>query len=317
MGGADEAHMRDEAIDWVIRLKSASDTDWDRFSEWMAGDARRHDIYWQVAQADANAGEALAADYAVHAVSMPSPSVRPWRRVMAGVLCAAGLAVAASIFWFQNGPDMQSIATPGGQIRVASLPDGSSVTLNGGSAVSYDMGDPRSIRLDRGQALFTVRHDPTHPFTVRAGDTTITDLGTRFDVSRLGADMRLAVVEGRVRYSAANHIFELGAGDILEARAGTTPVVRRVDPAAIDGWSEGRLSFEDDRLSVVAEQLSRVTGLAVAVAPAIGDRRVSGGLSTDNSDRVDTLRRAALLFGVEAVQDKGRWTLIAQGSRAP
>ena len=52
---------------------------------------------------------------------------------------------------------------------------------------------PRQATLTKGTALFEIRHIAVAPFTMRAGQATITDLGTRFLVrlSRGGSASRL------------------------------------------------------------------------------------------------------------------------------
>ncbi|WP_438907630.1 FecR domain-containing protein, partial [Bacillus licheniformis] len=72
------------------------------------------------------------------------------------------------------------------------------IMLAGGSRIMLDHADPRRAVMERGEALFQVRHDDRHPFSVDARGLALTDLGTVFDV-RLGRRMtRVAVAEGAV-----------------------------------------------------------------------------------------------------------------------
>jgi len=64
------------------------------------------------------------------------------------------------------------------------LPDSSVVWLNAGSHIRYDdnfLKKNREVYLD-GEAYFSVKHDARHPFIVHAGNITIHDLGTKFNV---------------------------------------------------------------------------------------------------------------------------------------
>jgi len=67
--------------------------------------------------------------------------------------------------------------------QLFSLPDGSKVRLSKGSSIAFDSG--RSARRDitlTGEAVFTVAHDKTRPFTVHSKDLAVTALGTVFGV---------------------------------------------------------------------------------------------------------------------------------------
>jgi transmembrane sensor len=67
--------------------------------------------------------------------------------------------------------------------QLFSLPDGSKVRLSKGSSIAFDRG--RTARRDialTGEAVFTVAHDKTRPFTVHSKDLAVTALGTVFGV---------------------------------------------------------------------------------------------------------------------------------------
>ncbi len=62
----------------------------------------------------------------------------------------------------------------------------------------------RTVTLDGGEAYFEVVHDARHPFVVLAGNRRITDLGTKFSVSREGDHVQVVVKEGRVRVTLSH-----------------------------------------------------------------------------------------------------------------
>ncbi len=79
------------------------------------------------------------------------------------------------------------------------LADGSRVNLGAQTELTVDFGDGRRmLYLERGEALFSVAHDTTHPFVVRAGQGTITAVGTQFDVRRGLDRVTVTVTEGVV-----------------------------------------------------------------------------------------------------------------------
>src|SRR5690606_5608621 len=81
------------------------------------------------------------------------------------------------------------------------LPDGSSVTLNTDTEVHvrYLAGE-RLVRMVRGEAHFTVAHDVSRPFGVRAGDHIVQAVGTAFNVRlQPRGEVEVMVTDGVVR----------------------------------------------------------------------------------------------------------------------
>src|SRR5690606_4485947 len=117
------------------------------------------------------------------------------------------------------------------------------------------------------------------PFRVDVGDTTLTDLGTTFDVTRLSDGARVSVSEGVVRVDQDGASATLNAGDsVLATREG---LERRSMPLEdVGGWREGRLSYTNETLAVVAQDLERALNTPIRVSPSLAERRFSGSLST-------------------------------------
>ncbi len=85
---------------------------------------------------------------------------------------------------------------------VALFDDGTRAVPTSASAdlVVASITDERvSMRLGAGSARFEVTPDRTREFEVVSGDVTVTVLGTVFDVSREGDEVRVDVTRGRVR----------------------------------------------------------------------------------------------------------------------
>jgi transmembrane sensor len=77
----------------------------------------------------------------------------------------------------------QQVAT-GNTTELVSLPDNSIVTLNRYSSISYPSGNnKRGLTLHlKGEAFFSVTHDPSRPFVVQVNDVTVKVLGTSFEI---------------------------------------------------------------------------------------------------------------------------------------
>lgn len=203
---------------------------------------------------------------------------RPDRRlVWGGGLMAAGLAVGVVLL----APARTRIyEAPAHAVSAVTLADGSQVTLSPGGQISARLSwRDRAVVLDRGDAFFSVSHDPARPFTVAVQDRRLTVLGTRFNVAG-GQSLTVSLVEGALKVSRP------GGADVLLApgqryaepgRARGAGRRETGDVAADMAWTQGRLIFDDEPLAVAAQRIARASGQSVSLSdPAVGRLRLSG-----------------------------------------
>ncbi len=89
----------------------------------------------------------------------------------------------------------------------------------------------RAYVLRAGSARFVVEHDEQHPFTVRAGDVLVEDVGTVFTVGYVSPDrLEVSVTQGSVRVDHDGAKSTLSAGDRLEVDAHAHPVAKAPSP---------------------------------------------------------------------------------------
>lgn len=304
----------EEALGWVIRLKTADAADWEAFAAWTAADPARADAYWRLAAADAELGEALAAqpDSQREAPVVPFPARRRlaapsgWWALAASILIALlGYGTMTRLSWFRTAQPY-AIETAAGQTRDLVLADGTRIALNGSTRLLLDRADPRLVRIERGEALFSVAHDASHPFAVQAGEARLQDLGTRFNVVVDGTGLRVAVAEGAVRFSQAGTTRDLQAGDALSVTPDQHAMAAHVEPADVASWTQRRLVYDGASLARVSADLSRSTGIAITVTPAIAARPFSGSIRL-GADGGDTIARAAEIMDVRAIREGSGW----------
>lgn len=198
----------------------------------------------------------------------------PW---IAGLAVAAAAVVGVVVI---TQPLGQTYRTAVGERRVVALADGSTIALNTDSAVRVRLSrERRAITLDKGQALFAVAHDSARPFIVTAGDTAVRAVGTRFEVYRTGAVVRVILAEGRVSVTRANVATPtmMSAGTKLDiaGKAPARPVP--IDVAAATGWTDGRLTFQDAPLAQAVAEVNRYSRKKVVLGPgAPAGERVNG-----------------------------------------
>ena len=236
----------------------------------------------------------------------------------AGVALAVGfvLAVAALAPWtgyFKGRDDgLSRYETAVGKRQSWVLSDGTTIALNTSSRVLVEMRRVfRRVVMDRGEVYVEIAADPLRPFTVEVGGRSVTAHGTEFNLRRSGDGFTVALIDGHVvvhRQGTEAHphptwldatthpaVLESTVGEVLGLRPGTvldfdarnqSYTVRR-DPhlARRHQWRQGRLSFADEPMSTVIEELSRYSDKPITIHDApVGDIRVFATLRLDSID---------------------------------
>ena len=298
-----------QALGWLVRVNDPGFAAWDEWEAWLALDSRNADAYWRFAAKEAETTEALQFEAARSGTMLAASRWRaPTRRYWLAAVAAAA-AAAAGVWMWQDRLQTWQVETAPGEQRTLVLADGTALHLDGATQITMDRGRPRYVALERGRFLAEVVHDEQRPFSVVVGEAVLTDLGTAFDVTRLEDGLRVAVSEGVVQVDVGSNRATLRPGEGLVAREGR--LTRRSVPAAeVDAWREGRLVYEDERYAVVIEDLARVIGHPVRLAPELAERRFTGSIGVQGSR--DALRpRLEALLGVSIRSEGDAWRVAA------
>lgn len=274
-----------DAIGWHVRLGSGDATEQDRahFSRWRA-EGDNGTAFADVDRLWVSLGAVLE--------DMPKVlAFRPRRRLSSAYRTAA-IGLAASLLAIL-GCGYQYVhvwqfdhATQGSSRGFTTLPDGSTVALNTGTALDVHYANGvRTVTLARGEAYFDVRHDPAHPFIVRAGGGEISVLGTAFSVARDGDGGRVVVRRGKVRVRSGKDSVDITPNESVTFAGGGNGAVRAVDAVTDVSWSDGRLFFSDKPLREVIAGLGRYyPGVIILRNDAAGGRRISATIKLDDID---------------------------------
>lgn len=240
------------------------------------------------------------------------------RRLSGGMIAATACLLLATIVWAawprQLRTETASFATAVGALREVPLADGSRIILSSDSLVQVAYSDDeRHIELKRGEAFFEVTKDPGRPFTVVAGERRVTAVGTRFDVRRDRADLRVVVTQGVVRLEAQARadgqrqpVTLLPAGSVAMARGDevavqTGPVAQAEDRLR---WRSGFLVFHDTPLSTAVAELNRFNTRKILVGdPVAGALRIGGNFRWSNAEAFVRLLQQGFPVRVERRAD--------------
>lgn len=248
------------------------------------------------------------------AVAEPRRRARP--ALAAGLVIGMGVAGAA-VWLYQQGTQSDAalartvaepFATAIGEQRDINLADGSSLAVNTGSLVEVLRldGTARELRLQRGEALFSVAHDPSRPFRVVVGGHTVEAVGTEFDI-RLhdSGAIDVVVTEGRVRLlSGVGVTGVLDHGQAMRIGMDGSAHVTRLDEhelAARLAWRRGMIEFRGQPLSEALQEFSRYTPVRFVVADPAAARTPIGG-SVPAGDVEWLLEALRTNFGLESTR---------------
>jgi len=323
------------ASEWLVRLETApSEEIRAEFDRWLESDPRHKAAYLRLERGWRRADRLKnlrPLDGAVNenvldtfpqgqepgqpqADEPPAVSRRtPW------IAAAAALAVIAigPVMWFVGSHmGWQTYKTQLGGLERISLEDGSTATLNTNTQLRVRLTkERREIILDRGEALFSVAHDPHRPFDVKAAETIVRAVGTSFSV-RLHDHTQVDVIvkEGRVAIDPPDdslnlklaqsvplpQMSTLAAGETVRVRA------RKLDVQKIDtddmtrklAWTQGRLWFDRVTLAEAVAEFNRYNRRQLVIDdPGIAGLRIGGAF--DATD-LDSFVAALGTFGIKA-----------------
>ena len=173
------------------------------------------------------------------------------------------------------------------------------------------------MELIRGEALFNIKHDATHPFILVAANHRVIDLGTKFVVREDGARVKVALLEGSARVETGSAGAGIGSallkpGDEAVATAQGVSVTRK-SPHKLDselGWRRGVLVFQQATLVEVASEYNRYNTRKIVIGDVgAGARIITATLPTN--DVAGFARMAKNFLGLH-VEDHGSEIVISR-----
>ena len=328
-----DAMVEAQALSWVIRMQRADFAEWDALTDWMDADPRHADSFNRLSLQDAEVASMLA----VPSLPVPpspvlaelredtpraaapaerSSGTRPWMRIAASILLPVALAGGWLAHTFRSHPAplrVTVLQTGPGERRDITLADGTRVALAGATSLAVDA-DGRHVRLLNGRAMFTVVHDPHHPFRVDLGDATVTDIGTVFDLYRWGARADVALSSGAALLTAGGQRIALRPGQRVRIDGHSVGQPQSFPIEDIGGWRRGSLTYTDATLAAIVNDLQAVTGAPIRANQDVANQHFAGSIQI-SGDAEQTLAGVAPLLGVSVRRDGVVWELVSPGRK--
>lgn len=231
------------------------------------------------------------------------------RRSRWAVAATAAVVLALGAGWYiQRGGDeprlAQNQSEAGGQI----LSDGTRVTLMDGARIETRFSTGRRlVILTGGRARFEVAHDSARPFTVVAGRSETTALGTIFEIDARETTPRVKLIKGsvEVRSRAGGDTLRLAPGESAEvSETGPRRLPAMTDPVTAPAPT-ALLVADNLPLGAVLDRAAKSDAKPIRLAdPALASLPVSGSFDVSAGAALARKLAAALDLEVDERADE-------------
>ena len=278
--------ITDAAAHWCMRLHAIDCTAEEReaFEQWRDADPLHAFEFEAMLEIWDVAGDLPRPETALPLP--PAKSSSSWRTFgISAAVCALALPLAAYSGWNLGWlPNAYQHFEAGNNVRQVTLGDGSQVELNLGSELTFlNYKDERRVTLKKGEAFFSVSHDMTHPFIVRAAEGRIRVTGTKFNVWLYEDQVRVNLIEGSVLVSSNDALSSDGLrlGPAMQARFQHGDFMPQISQTYANdsslAWRSGKLVLDDLPLSDALPLINRYLAKPVMVADkTTGSIRIGG-----------------------------------------
>lgn len=194
----------------------------------------------------------------------------------------------------------------GSKVIDMTLVDGSRVWLNAGSSVTFPVafiGNERKVSVT-GEAYFEIAPDKAKPFIVSKGTTSITVLGTHFNINAYEDEKNIAVtlLEGSVRVSAdAGSLTIKPDQQVLIQSTGAIALNKNVNVEQVMAWKNGVFDFSKSDIGTIMRQIARWYDVEVEYEGAIPGGTYTGDVNrnTNVSNVLKILKLSGVNYRIE------------------
>ncbi|WP_418696210.1 FecR family protein [Bacteroides sp.] len=169
------------------------------------------------------------------------------------------------------------------------LPDGTQVSLNKNSALTYTSAYGEEIREVSlvGEACFNVTHHAKKKFIVQLDGSSITVLGTVFNVKYYpdNEESTTTLLEGTIQFSTPEQNIILKPNQQLIYNRNTqTMMVDSVQTDIVTAWKDNLIRYRSTSFANVIEMLKEQYGVDIVIANRLLKEKIISGSFDRNSD---------------------------------
>ena len=316
----DEHALRQETVDWYVRLCSGAATaaDQQAWQQWHQQHPDHQRAWQRIAALRATVQRVPSR------IALPTLLAAGNRRhALRSVAILAGTGMLGYVSYgavaCHKDTWLADYRTGVGEQRSVELADGSLLRLNTDSAADVVFSAThRVVRLWAGEVLVETAHSRqrdhaasnARPLLVASAQGSVRALGTRFSVRQQGEQTTVAVLTDTVEVQpldAGTPSVRLQAGQQLRFSRSHTDTPQPVDDS-VAAWAYGSIVASDWRLGDLVTELARYRPGSLVCDPVVAALRVSGAFPTANTDKA--LRVIAKSLPVRVSQRTRYWVRV-------
>lgn len=305
--------LLDEALDWVVRLKTGEPTraDAEALQRWREQSAAHEEAFKKAAGIYRHAGIAARelADRSIEIDAVGALRRSPSRLFARRAFLGGAIAAAAAGYLVVRPPlglwpSLEELSadyrTAKGEHRKIVVTSGVALELNTQtSVVLREAQNETRIELISGEAGVVATRSSSKPFVMLAGNGRITAVEADFNARCLDGVVLVTCLNGAVDVIQDGKEVRLRKSEQVSYSPGGIQASVPVDPAQVTAWQSGLLIFRDQPLSDVVDEVNRYRSGKIIIINADLKRRIVNG--TFQISRLDDfVPQVQQLFGAQA-----------------
>lgn len=205
----------------------------------------------------------------------------PVRKILYSAAVAASLAAVATLSFFWSRYDTverlasrtETVKVPAGRSMEMTLEDGTAIWLNAGTELEYPTvfsRKARTVRVISGEVMFDVSRDEDRPFVVETFASTISVLGTKFNVTvdEENKDFSAALLRGTIKVASKfsdDEEFILKPNDMVKMTGNHLYVDKFEDAGSVECWTRGLIDVAGVPFDELMRKLERVYDVDIVI----------------------------------------------------
>jgi len=199
------------------------------------------------------------------------------------------------------------------------LPDDSIIDLDVKSNINVQyFENKRAVTLKEGKALFSVAKNKNKPFIVKAGNTSIEVLGTKFEVIKVDDNTKINVLEGLVRVDyidqnteSKRSIIQLQKEEsMILSKNGKVLNYGKINSDTIANWKNDIIQFKETSLKDAVVMFSRYSDKKIQFNDQeIEEMKISGKFNTSHYESF--LESIQLIYPIK-ITKRGKILVISK-----